>query len=257
MVVHRTPVPGAYRFVAVVMRPLLRLITRYEVTGSEHIPASGGFIVTPNHISYSDPFPWAHTLYNMGIAPVFLAKSELFATRVIGTVLRKAGQVPVHRESPDAVTALRSAVAAIDAGHCVVVYPEGSLTRDPDLWPMRGKSGAARLAIEAGCPVIPVAQWGPQDLLPRYAKVPRLRGRTTIHIRFGPPVDLADLPADPHDREVVAVATARVMAGITRELEHLRGEQAPPTRYDPAAHGQPATGNYRRAQRHRSTGGTS
>lgn len=258
MVVHRTPVPPAYRAVADVLRPLLRLITRYEVSGVEHIPAEGGFIVTPNHISYADPFPWAHTLYNRGIAPVFLAKSELFATPGLGLVLRKAGQVPVHRESRDAVHALRSAVAALAAGHCIAVYPEGTLTRDPDLWPMRGKSGAARLAIEAGCPVIPVAQWGPQDLLAPYGKVPRMLGRTTIQIRFGPPVDLSDLPATPHDRHVVAAANERIMQAITTELEQLRGETAPTTRFDPVVHGLPTTGSYRRSDaRHRPPGGPS
>lgn len=248
MVAHRTPIPVIYRLVAAVLRPLMRLLTRYEVSGTEHVPA-GGFIATINHVSHADPFPFAHVLYDRGIAPVFLAKRELFDTPVVGWVMRRARQVPVYRESHAAGVALRAAVAALAKGECVAVYPEGSITRDPDLWPMRGKSGAARLAIESGCPVVPVVQWGIQDLLPPYATVPRAwRGgrRTRVQIRFGAPVDLADLPRRPDDRAVVQAAADRIMLAITRELEVLRGERAPTDRFDPAAHGLRATGDYRR-----------
>lgn len=241
-----------YRFVADVLRPLLRVLTPYSVSGLEHVPTAGGFIVTPNHISYFDPFPWAHTLYNRGSAPVFLAKNELFDSRWLGPIMRGAAQVPVYRESATAASALRDAVQALDEGHCVAVYPEGSLTRDPDLWPMRGKTGAARLALESRAPVIPVAQWGPQEVLPRYGKVPRLFPRTTIHIRFGAPVDLSDLYDREPTVEVVMDATDRIMAAITRELEELRGERAPAVRFDPKAHGLSATGNYTADEQRRS-----
>lgn len=246
LVVHRTPTPVAYQVVAAVLRPVMRGLTRYEVTGLEHVPESGGFIVTPNHVSHADPFPWAHVLYNRGVAPVFLAKSTLFDAPVVGTIMRHAKQVRVDRESPTAAQSLAPAVRALAAGECVAVYPEGSLTRDPDLWPMRGKSGAARLALQSGAPVIPIAQWGPQDLLPRYAKVPRIsRHRWRIRIRFGPPVDLADLQAAPVTSTAVATATDRIMAAVTHELEQLRGEQAPTERFDPRAHGLRPTGDYR------------
>lgn len=245
MVAHRTPVPPVYRVVAGILRGAMRVVTRYEVSGTEHLPAAGGFLVTPNHISHTDPFPWAHVLYNLGIPPVFLAKSELFEVPVVRTVMRRAKQVPVYRESRRAVDALREAIVALDEGRCVAVYPEGSLTRDPDLWPMRGKSGAARLALQSGCPVIPVAQWGPQDLLPPYAKVPRLWRRTTVRIRFGPPVDLSDLVGRADDRRSITEATTRIMAAITEELATLRGAPAPTDRFDPSAHGLRPTGDYR------------
>ena len=245
MVRHRTPVPGAYRFAANVLRPPLRLATRYSVTGLHHLPDDGGFIVTPNHLSYFDPFPWAHTLYDHGIAPVFLAKNELFQTPVIGRILRGAGQVPVHRESREAATALRDAVAALAEGRCVAIYPEGTLTRDPDLWPMRGKTGAARLALESRHPVLPVAQWGPQEVIPEYAHIPKLFPRKTIHIRFGPPVELDDLYEREPTMEVAMEATDRIMAAITRELEEIRGERAPAVRFDPKAHGMTVIGNFK------------
>ena len=139
-----------------------------------------------------------------------------------------------------------NAVRALDAGECVVIYPEGSLTRDPDLWPMRGKTGAARLALQSGAPVIPVAQWGPQDLLPRYSRRPRLsRHRVRMQVRFGPPVDLDDLRAQPAKGAAVTAATDRIMQAITTELETVRGERAPAERFDPKAHGMSVTGDYR------------
>lgn len=252
MVTHRTPVPGMYRFAANVLRPPLRLLTRYSVTGLHHVPTTDGFIVTPNHLSYFDPFPWAHTLYDHGVAPVFLAKNELFETPVLGTILRGAGQVPVHRESTEAATALREAVAALDGGRCVAIYPEGTLTRDPELWPMRGKTGAARLALESRHPVIPVAQWGPQEVIPEYAHVPKLFPRKTIHIRFGPPVELDDLYGPRPTMEAVMEATDRIMGAITRELEEIRGERAPAVRFDPKAHGMAVTGNFKQKKKRRS-----
>lgn len=246
MVVHRTPTPVTYRVAAGILRAGMRIVARYEASGLEHVPTEGGFIITPNHVSHIDPFPWAHVLYNLGHRPVFLAKSTLFDTLVVGWVLRHAKQVRVDRETGRAGQALVHAVRALDAGECVVVYPEGSLTRDPDLWPMRGKTGAARLAFQSGAPVIPVAQWGPQELLPRYAKVirPSCR-RRLMHIRFGPPVDLSDLRDRPTTAKEVATATDRIMEAITHELEQLRGERAPTERFDPKAHGLRTTGDYR------------
>lgn len=246
LVVHHTPTPVMYRVLAGILRPMLRAVTRYEVSGLEHVPTHGGFLVTANHVSHIDPLPWAHVLYNHGWAPVFLAKSTLFDAPGVGTILRHAGQVRVDRERPTAAQALAPAIAALDAGKCVAVYPEGSLTRDPDQWPMRGKTGAARLALHSGCPVIPIAQWGAQDLLPRYAKVPRpSRHRTRVRVRFGRPVDLDDLRAGPMSAAAVASATDRIMQAIVHELEELRGAQAPAARFDPKAHGLRPTGDYR------------
>ena len=246
MVVHRTPTPVTYRVAAGILRAGMRVLARYEVSGLEHVPSEGGFVIAPNHVSHIDPFPWAHVLYKRGYTPVFLAKSTLFETPGVGWVLRHAKQVRVDRETARAGQALVHAVRALEAGECVVVYPEGSLTRDPDLWPMRGKSGAARLALQSGAPVIPIAQWGPQDLLPRYAKVVRpSRRRVLMRIRFGPPVDLTDLRDRPTTTKEVATATDRIMQAITHELEQLRGERAPTERFDPKAHGLRTTGDYR------------
>src|SRR5690606_15804387 len=127
---------------------------------------------------------------------------------------------------------------------CVAIYPEGTLTRDPDLWPMTGKTGAARVALETQCPVIPVAQWGAQEILARYAKKPKIFPRKVMHVRAGPPVDLADLYGLPLTALVLKDATERIMAAITRELEVLRGEKAPTERFDARTAGLPRIGKY-------------
>jgi len=130
-----------------------------------------------------------------------------------------------------------------------VVYPEGTLTRDPDLWPMQGKTGAARIALETGCPVIPIGQWGAHELLYPYAKRPHLVPRATITMKVGDPVPLDDLRAMPHTQDVINQATARIMDALTHLVEDLRGEKAPDERFDPRKKGLSQTGDFRKPAR--------
>jgi 1-acyl-sn-glycerol-3-phosphate acyltransferase len=131
----------------------------------------------------------------------------------------------------------------VQDGECVVVYPEGTITREPDLWPMTGRTGAARIALASGAPVIPIAQWGPNHILAPYAKRPRLLPRKTIHVTAGPPVDLDDLRSQPLTPEVLRAATDRIMDEVTRLLEEIRGEKAPAERFDPRVVGVREIGN--------------
>jgi 1-acyl-sn-glycerol-3-phosphate acyltransferase len=124
------------------------------------------------------------------------------------------------------------------------VYPEGTLTRDPDTWPMRGKTGAARMALEHGIPVIPMAQWGAQQILPRYSKKVSLFPRKTVTMKFGDPVDLSAYRGKPIDSGTLAAATNDIMQAITALLEDLRHEKAPAERWNPAAHDQTETGRF-------------
>jgi 1-acyl-sn-glycerol-3-phosphate acyltransferase len=240
--------PFAYRFTVAILRPLLMLLTKRDWRGMEHLPATGGFVAVPNHLSYFDPLSFAHFLVDNGHAPFFLGKEGVFRVPVVGAILRGAEQIPVYRNTGRAADAFRAAVAAVESGKCVGVYPEGTLTRDPDLWPMVGKTGAARIALSTKCPVIPVAQWGPQDVLEPYAKRPRLFPRKTMHLRAGPPVDLGDLYDQPVTGALLREATDRIMAAITAELETIRGEKAPAERFDSRKHGLPETGKFRRQQ---------
>lgn len=229
--------PLAYRFVVAVIRPLLRLFTRRHWFGAENLPREGGFVAVTNHYSHVDPLVFGHFLVDHGYSPRYLGKIEVFRVPLVGSVLRGADQIPVHRETGRASDAYRSAVEAVQAGKTVAIYPEGTLTRDPGLWPMRGKTGAARIALETRCPVVPVATWGAQDLLPPYSTRLRLLPRTTMTVRAGTPVDLSDLYDEPVSAEVLTEATARIMAALTHELEAIRGERAPATRFDPRSHG--------------------
>jgi 1-acyl-sn-glycerol-3-phosphate acyltransferase len=242
-VTPRTQEPW-YRFAATVLRPVMSAVTKRVWTGAENLPASGGFVVVPNHISHADPLVVAHFLYDNGRLPRFLAKASLFDVFFVRRVLRGAKQIPVYRESREAGDAYREAVAAVRRGECVVVYAEGTLTRDPDLWPMAGKTGAARIALETGCPVLPMAVWGPQDLLAPYGKVPHLLGRTTVEVALGPPVDLSDLErSGPPDPQTLREATERIMAAVTGLVAQLRDEPAPTTRLDPRSADLATTGD--------------
>jgi 1-acyl-sn-glycerol-3-phosphate acyltransferase len=238
---------AAYRVAEIIARPPLTVLTRREWRGAEHLPTDRGFVACSNHVSHLDPFTLAHFLLDHGCPPRFLAKASVFRLPVVGRIVSGAGQIPVYRETSDAGRAYSAAVAAVDRGECVAVYPEATLTRDPDLWPMVGKTGAARIALSTGCPVIPIAQWGAQEILPPYAKRPHLLPRHTVKVLAGPPVDLsafADGPASDVGR--LRAATDAVLDAITGLLTELRTGTPPAQRWDPRRHGQSRTGNFRR-----------
>ncbi|MET9374198.1 lysophospholipid acyltransferase family protein [Streptomyces sp. NPDC002992] len=223
-----------YRLAAVIAKPPLVVLFKRDWRGAEHIPAVGGFITAVNHNSYLDPLSYAHFQYNTGRVPRFLAKAGLFKGSFVGMMLRGTGQIPVYRETTDALDAFRAAVEAIERGECVAFYPEGTLTRDPDMWPMAGKTGAARVALLTKAPVIPVAQWGANLAMPPYAKENKfnLFPRKTLIVQAGPPVDLSRFYGQEPTPDVLREATEAIMAAITALLEDVRGEQAPPEPYD-------------------------
>lgn len=245
----RQDLPPAYRLAVLLVRPALQALTRRVWRGAEHLPATGGFVVAVNHISHLDPFVFAHFLYDHGHPPYFLAKESVFRLPVAGAILRGARQIPVYRNTGHAAEAFSAAVAAVEEGRCVAVYPEGTITRDPDLWPMAGKTGAARVALATGCPVIPVAQWGAHHMLPPYERLPRLLPPKHVHVAAGPPVPLDDLRGRPVDSALLRQASDRVLDGITAVLEDIRGEQAPRPRFDARVHGLPSTGDFRKDRR--------
>ncbi len=248
---NRPPVPPAYAFAAGMLRPTMFALTRRDWHGAENLPATGGFLAASNHISYVDPIALAHFLYDNGKPPHFLGKHEIFETPGVGAILRHADQIPVFRETGHAVDAFRAAVAAVESGKCIAIYPEGTLTRDPDIWPMTAKTGAAKIALTTKCPVIPIGQWGAQAMLAPYGKRPHLIPRPTMQVTAGPPVDLADLYDQPMTREVLREATDRILAAITGIVADLRGEPAPALRFDARAHGLSATGNFKKKGRGR------
>lgn len=221
------------RFVllALPVRVGLGLLGRRQWSGAERLQRRGGFVVAANHHSYADPLVLGDFMLSAGVEPSFLAKASLFRVPVLGALLRYLRQLPVLRGTADARLALDAGEQRVRDGGCVVVYPDATLTRDPELWPMVGKTGAARIALATGCDVVPVAQWGVQALVPQRGR-PRLWPRPRLQVLVGDPVDLSGWQARPVDAEALAGASAAVVDAVVALLEELRGEVAPP-RWDP------------------------
>ena len=177
-----------FRVCAVLAKPFLWTMTKPRWRGLENIPRQGGVLIVANHVTILDPVTLSHAIYD-GVrrTPSFLAKSELFKAPVIGTLLRNAGQIPVYRRTRDAANSLRDAEAALVAGECVIIYPEGTCTRDPDGWPMLAKTGVARLVLDCDVPVIPMAHWGTQAILRYGSKRPHPFPRKRVDALAGEP----------------------------------------------------------------------
>lgn len=202
--------------------------------GQEHIPQTGGLIVAVNHISNVDPIMAGLYLAYSGRWPRFLAKGSLFKIPVLGWALRSAGQIPVQRNSRQASQAIRAAREALEQGRAVVIYPEATITYDPDLWPMEGRTGAARIALDTGCPVIPVGQWGAEEIMwGKKIHFPKLLPRKTVRLLAGPPVPLDDLRGQPMTSQNLVQATDRIMDAISSLVADLRQATPPAQRYDP------------------------
>ncbi|MBT2228020.1 1-acyl-sn-glycerol-3-phosphate acyltransferase [Nonomuraea sp. NEAU-A123] len=218
----------------VIVKPLSWLLIKKDWRRGERIPRTGGVIIAANHLSWTDPVLLSHFLYNNGRWPVILAKSVLFKVPLLGHAIRSLRAIPVERGSNEAARSLNESSERLRDGAAIFFYPEGTCTRDPDLWPMAGKTGAARLALASGAPVIPVAHWGAQELLPYGHKRLRLFPRKTFHVMVGPPVDLSAYSGKPPEAEVLRAATHDIMMAITAQLAELRGQKAPEAPYDPA-----------------------
>jgi 1-acyl-sn-glycerol-3-phosphate acyltransferase len=225
-------------FSVIILRPGLRLLMKYRWQGRENFPPTGGVILAPNHLSYADWPTIALFCDSYGHRyPVFMIKSAVFEVKVLGPLMRKLGQLPVYRGRGDAGLVLRQAEQALRAGACVIVYPEGTATRDPDLWPMVGKTGAARLALTTGAPVIPIAHWGAQEVLPYGTTKPHLFPRKTVRMAAGPPVDLSAYAGQRLGASTLRAATADIMADITALLATIRQQTPPAVPYDLAVPG--------------------
>jgi 1-acyl-sn-glycerol-3-phosphate acyltransferase len=226
--------PAVRRATIVTFPSLIRSIMKRDWHGHEHIPRSGGVIVAANHLSYADWAAMSLFIHQAGRYPAFLIKSTAFNVKVIGPFLHAAGQFPVNRGATDAALVLNDAERGLAHGECLIIYPEGTATRDPDLWPMVAKTGVARLALTTGVPVIPVAQWGTQDILPYGTKSLHVLPRRTVRMLAGPPVDLSGYEGEPLNRDVLRAATNTIMTDITGLLARLRGGTPPETPYHPA-----------------------
>jgi 1-acyl-sn-glycerol-3-phosphate acyltransferase len=230
-----------YSVLVVVVDAVLGLVTRREHRGLDRIPAEGPVVVVSNHLSLSDPLVLGCALRRAGRRGTFLAMAEAFSWPVVGWLLRRTGQIPVRR-GVDPQAALEPALEALANGWVVALYPEGRITTEPDYRPLAtARTGAVRLALAAGCPVVPVAQWGAHRLVTREhtssltrplrwlgrlrpGRVPR---RPTVTVLVGEPVTVAQL------REVVGpdgdlrAATDLVMSRVRHQLARIAGDDLP------------------------------
>jgi 1-acyl-sn-glycerol-3-phosphate acyltransferase len=216
-----------YRFAVLVLKPLSNLFTRRTWQGQEHLRPPGGVIVAANHVSDVDPICLAHFLHDAGRPPRFMAKIEVFRVPFVGRVLRGCVQIPVERHSEDAAVSLTAAEDAVRRGECVVIYPEGTVTKDPDYWPMRARTGVARLQLATGAPVIPVAQWGAQVLMDQQKK-PHLHLRVPVALVADDRVDLSRWAGQPASAAVLREITDAVMWRLREMVSDLRHEAPPP-----------------------------
>jgi 1-acyl-sn-glycerol-3-phosphate acyltransferase len=217
----------------IVIRLVVHALLRNKWDGRENVPRRGGVILAVNHLSYLDFAPDGVFIHACGRYPVFMIKASAFELKGIGGFLRKAGQLPVHRDSGDAALVLNEAEKRLAEGAAVIFYPEGTTTHDRTWWPMAARTGVARLALATGAPVIPVAHWGTQDIVPFGGKWPRLFPRKTVHVAAGPPVDLSQWSGQQDSAEALRAATDAIMAQVTDLVGRLRGETPPSVPYDP------------------------
>jgi 1-acyl-sn-glycerol-3-phosphate acyltransferase len=218
------------RLCVVILYPLDTALFRIRWHNLDRVPARGGVLLAVNHISQADTAAMARFVWQAGRIPRFLIKSGVFGWPIVGRIMTGAGQIPVYRGTADARDSLRAASDALQRGECVIIYPEGTITRDPDYWPMAGKTGVARLALaNPGVTVLPIGQWGAQRTLARggrFRPFPRQRHEASV----GRPVDLEAFRDVPQTAELLDAVTAHVMAAITAEVAQLRGEPVPARR---------------------------
>lgn len=224
-----------FGFAIALLWPFTMFGTRVGWRGGEHLPRTGGALLAANHVSLADPIFNVAFCISHGRMPRFLAKAELWNIPVVRSVLAKGGHIPVYRSSARAGDAYRDAIEALKRGEVVVFYPEATYTADPDGWPMKAKNGIGRIALVTGAPVIPVANWGTQDVMPPGSGLPRLFPRKRVSVMAGPPVDLSAWVGGPRTRTALDAATAAIMSDVTKLVGEIRGETPTGKPYDPAA----------------------
>jgi 1-acyl-sn-glycerol-3-phosphate acyltransferase len=210
---------------------------KVRVKGADNVHRDGGVLLVMNHISHIDPPIDAVFVHRNGRVPRFLAKDSLFRAPIFKYMINGAGSIPVYRGSTSAGDSLVAATEALKNGRLVVIYPEGTITRDPDGWPMRARTGVARLAmdcLENDLPVLTAARWGTRDILNAYTKKFRPFPRKTVRMDVSAPVDLSEFKGREVDNELLRELTDFLMTRVRDQLAELRGEPAPAEFYAPA-----------------------
>ena len=209
---------STYWLAKAIVLPWMRWF-RWNIEGLENVPTRGGAILAFNHIALLDPFAAAYAVHLAERRPRFLAKAELFDDKRVAWILSGAGQIPVRRGTPEAPMALDQAIAALRRGEVIVIFPEGTITDDPDLHPMEAKTGLARLALSAGVPVLPCGLWGTANIWPKGFAKNWWPPKQDILVRVGQPMHVK---GDSSSAEVWARVGREVMAEVSRLVASLR-----------------------------------
>lgn len=219
---------AVWRFVWLVLYAPFSLLIKNSYRNLQRLPHQGPAIIVTNHVSHIDPFLVAKLVLDGARTPRFLAKESIFEVKVVGAAMRGMGHIPVRRGTLDARQSLDAAVAALGAGRVIVLHPEGTVTRDPDGWPMAAKTGAARLAMLApDVPVIPIAQWGVQDSVDLYQKKIKLIPRPRHVLSVGEPIDLSAFQGREPNVRALREVTEVIMQRLREDVAELRGLPAP------------------------------
>jgi 1-acyl-sn-glycerol-3-phosphate acyltransferase len=219
--------PG-WRFVWLVLYYPFSAAFKLRYRHMDRLPLDGPMIIVVNHVSHVDPFLVAKFVLDAARTPRFLAKESIFEVPAVGPAMRAMGHIPVKRGTTDARQSLAAAVACLDAGGVIVLHPEGTVTRDPQWWPMAGKTGAARLAsLVPDVPVIPIVQWGVQEQVNLYQKRFKLIPRPRHVMSVGEPIDLSAFRDREPTARMLREMTDVIMRRLRADLAELRGEPAP------------------------------
>lgn len=205
-----------YGVIKAILTPILRALFRIKVSGIEHVPAEGAVIIASNHQAFCD------SLFIPLVVPrrvTYVAKAEYFESWKTRWFFRAIGQIPMYREGGAAAQkSLGEALELLRAGGCLGIYPEG--TRPPDERLHRGRTGVARLAFAAGCPVVPIGVKGTRQVQPVGARM--LRPFKTVELTFGEPLDFTARYGDRLDDPLVLrQATDELMW----EIRQLSGQE--------------------------------
>jgi 1-acyl-sn-glycerol-3-phosphate acyltransferase len=211
-----------------ILYPVDGLLFRIRWRNLDRVPAPdrGGVLIAVNHVSQIDTVLMARLVWQSGRVPRFMIKAGVFDWPIVGGMMKGSGQIPVYRGTTDAAKSLRDAVTALERGEAVVIYPEGTTTKDPDNWPMQAKTGIARLVLlSPDTPIVPIGQWGPHRMGGFSLK--RLGRRRPSLASVGEPLDMSRFRGKEPTGATLREITDEIMRAVRAEVATLRGEPEP------------------------------
>ena len=207
-----------YWFMKGILKPLLMMLYRIRIEGLENVPKKGPAIIAANHVSFLDSFFIPLVIKRRKVT--YLAKADYFKSWKTSWFFKGVGQISCEREGGSkSQQSLEIALDVLKDGMLLGIYPEG--TRSPDGKLYKGRTGVARLALTANVPVIPVGLIGTDEVMPKSAKFPRLRGRIGVKVRIGKPLDFSRFAGKERDRFALRSVTDEIMF----EIMELSGQE--------------------------------